>query len=317
MTDLVLKSRNPHKILTLRAGKGDNGIGADWVTALAASRGIKAADYFAPGLESLLGMEGNTTFTLSTSAEIKPALKDLLDNLQKTPLGKISEGISMASGLAAGVADANSADAFVNSLGLPPNVRYQTELSLLPAWNGQSEVKLESLTFNFTMGMTGAWDARTEVYNPVVALAAANLPVRNGAALKGPLPTPEYILGTVIKSLATSAGGAGGAFNVERAVSSVLRNAEDAALSALYNGSWSGIWAASLGRIRLPDFYVVNTSHSFSTETDEHGFPISGKVVWSEIKSIKMAHRGLPMYRLYGPEASPVPTPSDTSEVKE
>lgn len=327
------KARNPHKILKLRAGVGDTPTGASWVAALAAAFGVgNPDDFFAPGIADLLGMDNNTTLRISTSADIKPALGPLLDKLKEHPLGRIARGVgmtgSMIQGAMAGgeVSEADQRRGFVQSLGLPPNVRYQTELSLLPAWNATSPVQLESLTFRFTMGMTGAWDARREVYNPVIALAAANLPVRNSdgsAALRGPLPTQEFIFGAVIGGLANSiydrlanANTNSDPYSFERAISGAMQTAERAALSQYYGSGqrWTGIWSVQLGRIQLPDFYVTNTSYSFSTETDEHGFPIWGEVTWSDIKSLKMAHRGLPLYRLFGPDDAPTDPNTGTIE---
>lgn len=308
----MTRAKNEHKRLYLRAGSIE-GDGSKWVTRLAAALGIKDPDkYFAPGLEELLGMEGNTTFRISTSSEIKPALAGVLDKLKDTPMGRIARGAQMVSSMAQ-AADVGKATAA--SLGLPPNVRYQTDLSYIPAWQSTSPVKLESLTFKFTMGMAGVWDARTEVYNPVVALASVNLPFHKkggSSALTGPLPTQESVIGTVIGGLLdtvnTNMGsGADSAFNFETALSGAMQTAEKAAFKMYYSGNWTGIWSATLGKMRLPDFYIKGTSYSFSTETDENGFPIAGEVTWNELSSIKVAHRGLPLFKLYGPDNKPVP----------
>ena len=322
--------RNPHKILKLRAGVGDIGVGPDWVSVLASQLlppGSNTADFFAPGLHNMIGLDNTTTFSLSTTADIKPAMEKILEKMQNSAIGRIARGIGQAAqagqGLASGGEEGGqlmTAGRFVESLGLPPNARYQTELSLIPAWNGTSEVRLESITFTFQMGMTGLWDARREVYNPVIALAAANLPTRTGARLTGPLPTQEFIVGTVLGALARSVGSNENPYNIESRVTAAMESAERGAFNEYYSGQWTGIWSAELGRMRLPDFYVTNTSHSFSTDTDESGFPISGTVTWGEIKSIKMAHRGLPLYRLYGPggrQGSVAATSSNTSDVDE
>lgn len=316
----VVAPKNEYKILEVFAGKDEGASGESWVTVLARAMGVydQIDDYFAPGLASLIGIEGNTTFSISTANETKAALGDLMDKMKKTPIGKLTQGAMsagrMIGGIGSGQTDAEGEAAadppranrnkFLESLGLPGNVRFQTDLSQLPAWQGTSPVKLESITFNFQMGMTGAWDARREVYNPIIALAAANLPTKDGSFLKGPLPSQEYILGTIVGDIIAGSGGGGedgnGTFNVEAAVNGVLDRAESAAMYELYHGNWTGIWGARLGRVRLPDFYVGSTSHTFSTDTDDNGFPISGKVTWSEIKSFRVAHRGLETFKLYG-----------------
>lgn len=307
--------KNEHKILHLRAGS-TGGSGDDWVAVLAGALGVPANEvdsYFAPGLKDLIGMEGNTTFRISATSEIKPALGGILDKLKSTPMAKLARGARALTGTVQGVADGEATRATAASLGFPPNVRYQTDLSYIPAWESTSPVKLESLTFKFTMGMAGVWDARREVYNPVVALAAANLPWKdtNSNALRGPLPTQEYVIGKVIGGLLDAANtnmgeGGGGidegssAFHFEEQLSGAMQAAEQAAFEMYYSEGWTGIWSATLGRIQLPDFYIKGTSYSFSNETDENGYPIAGEVSWNELSSIRVAHRGLPLFRLYG-----------------
>ena len=309
----VLGPKNEYKVLRIFAGADEGASGENWIKVLGTAFNLEPIeDYISPGLVDLIGLEGNTTFTISTSNETTPALAKAMEKMKKTPIGKLGQGAMaagrMVGGVAASTTDAEDTAAdqgptragFLESLGLPGNVRYQTDLSLLPAWQGTSPVKLESITFNFQMGMAGDWDARTEVYNPVIALAAANLPRREGARLYGPLPSQEFVLGTIIGGLLSGGDEGGGAFNIEQSIESVFQRAEARARFNLYNGGWTGIWGASLGRLKLPDFYVGSTSHSFSTDTDDNGYPISGKVVWSEIKSLRVAHRGLETFRIFG-----------------
>jgi len=319
MSDIGIQTpKNPHKVLRLNAGTGDTLEGDSWVEVLSRRLppGSNSEDYFAPGIEELLGIDGNTTFTLSTSADMEPAFKALMEKLQGFPGAKFAAGAQRTAGFIGGLAGGgdqegpSTAQGFIESLGMPPNVRYQTELTLMPSWKGTSEVTLESLTFKFNMGMTGAWDARTEVYNPVIGLAAVNLPRRNdddSSALLGPLPTQEFLMGRVVEALTrVSLTNENEPFSVEQAASNVMQAAENAAWAEFYGGGpWDGLWSVTLGRMKLPDFYVTNTSHSFSVETDEQGFPIAGTVTWGEIKSVKMATRGLPLYRLYGPQNDP------------
>lgn len=75
----------------------------------------------------------------------------------------------------------------------------------VPSWSAQDSLKgLEfSLTFKFSMGKYGIWNAKEEVAKPILNLLAPVLPqYLNHFTVNGPYPTGAALLGTIIGNLA-------------------------------------------------------------------------------------------------------------------
>lgn len=317
---------NPYKLLTIKLGN------EDWMKVLAP--GGEPLKYFAPGLANCMVLDDELKVDVTSTYD--KALEKLLDKVKNSTGGKALSAVRGISSLAAGLGeksessgDTDSARAGVLSkmTVMPPNVRYQTTLAQLPSWTKTEPIHFNKFTFKFHLGMAGEWNARTEVYNPVVALATVNLPTKLGSTrLIGPLPSTPYIYGqlgselaSVASGIASSAFGSAGSndtenqYNFEQELDRQMGSIEGR-MRSLMSG-WSGIIQVNIGnRLKLPEFAVAKTSYTFSQETDDKGFPIWGEVTWDEIQSIQVAHKGLSAYQLYGSDDTTAPAGSSKGD---
>ncbi len=330
-----------------------------WQTALT-PKGKTPADYFAQDLE--LYLEQDIQF--SATNEYSNPFKELLAKFKDSTVGKLASGLKGAIDAYNGVVDLvsqpsraprddmstsptppsgpkDNAAEFASAKGkrdaayyratrvgvFAPNVRYQTKLSNLPAWNGTTPVQLSSFTFRFYMGMANAWDARTEVYNPAVALYSMCLPSGGAGYLRGPLPSTAYIYGSIGAAMAGAVSGqfnesaansgvfykakytAGSkedwresdkaqreakaeqiAYNFEKTITGLVDKFEKSLLTMI--SGWGGLISMAVGRFNFPAMTVKTTSMRFSRDVDEHGFPIWGEVTWSGCEAIMVATKG-------------------------
>lgn len=310
---------NPYKQLKLTIG------GKPWTRAIV-PEGRSEAEFFAPGIENYLTLN---EISVSASSEYSPALKALIDKMKSSTPGKAFSAIRKGSSLVGGALNARGGDEEGRELSdrdragilsnmtlMPPNVRYQTSLMYLPAWDETKAVGIESFSFDFHIGMAGAWDARTEVYNPVIALMTINVPYKSGSTrLHGPLPSRAYVyghLGERLSGIATrvardTLAGADAAnsdedrYSFEQQFDRELGGIEQS-MKNLVMG-YRGIATMEIGRIKLPPFSVGDTSYTFSTETDDNGFPIHGTITWNKIETIEVANRSLDVFKLYDQNA--------------
>ncbi len=312
-TPLDDQKLNPYKEITITVG------GKNWMDAF--GQGQKDA-YFAPGLK--LYFDKNQGVDFSVTSKYNPVLSGLMEKFKSSTPGKIMGVIQKFSDVTGAIADYEKAKAAEGGASttqktaaaweaaskirmLPPNVRYQTKLQSLPAWEETSPLELNSFKFRFYMGMAGAWDARTEVYNPAIALMKVNQPIEVSAGvLRGPLPSTAYVYGVIGKAFADSVVGTArtwaarpesagiktdedAAYAFEGVLNSTMAKFEDQLFNAI--GQWPG-WGlvqVKIGRFVFPVMSVARTRVTFSPDTDEHGFPIWADVDWSDCKSIEMA----------------------------
>ncbi len=306
---------HPSKIIKL------NSSGADWTTALLGP-GINTADYIAPGL--VLTVEDPESIEFKSNMVRDYPLQALLDKLSKGTPGKIASLVSKVGDVAAGLAGSATGKTALNLV--PPNVRFQTTLSQLPAWKSSEAAGISDIKFKFYFGQAGQFDGRTEVYNPVILLSRVNVPDlvgQNSHLLRGPLPSVAYIYGALGASVAASVSALAnnilgsatpGTLNPSEVANqaasreSSFEQKVDALLTGMENQMWNamqgfkGIMTMTMGtRIFLPAFSVGETKFHFGTEVDDYGFPIYGEVTWSDIKTIQLVHTGMPQYQMYGP----------------
>lgn len=68
----------------------------------------------------------------------------------------------------------------------------------IPAWDGAPNFNFQ-IGFNFAMGQYGLWNARQEVFNPMINLIAPTLPQHlNGYSMSGPVPNATGLLVNLI-----------------------------------------------------------------------------------------------------------------------
>ena len=310
---------NKHKLLTIKMG------GVAWPTVLANLLGGSNAnpdDFFAPGIENVLALDEDVSF--AAESEYKAALADLLDDLKKSTPGKAFNAMRKASAIVQGVSssmnegtaaptDGDRRSAIANMAIMPPNVRYQTSMTNLKAWESVKPLQIfSSVTFKFYMGIAGAWDGRTEVYNPVIALSTVNLPEKrdpSGIALQGPLPSVPYVYGQlagtaakIARDAASSAFASGSQddnsqYAFESAINDAMGQMERDMFSMM--SGWRGMINLQVGnRIKLPTFTVKKTNVTFSRDTDDKGYPIWGEVTWDGIESVELPYTNMETFRL-------------------
>jgi len=298
---------NPYKEIKITVG------GKDWKDAF--GQGDPNA-YFAKDLK--LYFDKNQGVDFSVTSKYNPVLSGLMEKFKSSTPGKIMGVIQKFSDTTSAIAAyekdktaANKKSAMTEAASrirmLPPNVRYQTKLQNLPAWEETSPLELNAFKFRFYMGMAGEWDARTEVYNPAIALMKVNQPIEQSTGvLRGPLPSTAFVYGVIGKAFADAAVSTarwwaanpdaagiktdeGAAYAFEGVLNNTMATFENQLFNAI--GQWPG-WGLvqiSIGRFFFPVMSVARTRVTFSPDTDEHGFPIWADVDWSDCKSIEMA----------------------------
>lgn len=304
---------NPYKEIRITVG------GRDWRETF--GQGNPDA-YFAKNIK--LYFDKNQGVDFSVTSKYNPVLSGLMEKFKSSTPGKIMGVIQKFSDVAGAIsayekakASETGASASQKSAAaweaaskirmLPPNVRYQTKLQSLPAWEDTSPLELNSFKFRFYMGMAGEWDARTEVYNPAIALMKVNQPIEQSAGvLRGPLPSTAYVYGVIGKAFADSVVGTartwaanpdsagiktdeGAAYAFEGVLNTTMAKFEDQLFNAIAQWPGWGLVQVSIGRFTFPVMSVARTRVTFSPDTDEHGFPIWADVDWSDCKSIEMA----------------------------
>jgi hypothetical protein len=280
--------------------------GKPW-TELFLPAGSSPGDFFAAGIAKRLVLDKD--ITVNASSKFEPALKNVMDKARGSSLGKAANFLTKGSQIA-GTLSANSegdrASALAKLSVMPPNVRYQTSLVYLPAWESTAPMELDSITFHFHMGICGEYDGRTEVYNPVIALASVNLPKREGESkLRGPLPSVAVVYGQLAAEIseiasaqAKSATSGMNAQDIEAAFDKALGGVETK-MEAFYTDGFSGVLNIRIGtRLDFELVTVAKTSYTFSQETDDNGYPIKGSVTWSNITTCKVPTVGDGAYQL-------------------
>ena len=171
-------------------------------------------NYFAPGIRLFLGGDKGVSFRVT--AKYVNVLEQMMKKFKDSQIGKAIGIIQKMADFAAGVdvkaiaegikgGKNKASDVLSGIKALPANVRYQTKLQNLPAWESTGPVELGSFVFRFYLGMAGKWDGRTEVYNPALAFMKINQPSElSSGMLQGPMPNTAWVYGVIGKSLAAA-----------------------------------------------------------------------------------------------------------------
>lgn len=135
----------------------------------------------------------------------------------------------------------------------------------MPAWDQNLKNVKFSYTFNFRMGQYGLWNAKTEVFLPIINLIAPVLP-RNISAFfsEGPIPGKTALLADSILG-ALKAG-----FD-ERGGKALAVNLIGAVKKFTYNISFGNT-------VKFENCLINGAKPSFSSDTDEKGYPVAGSV---------------------------------------
>lgn len=171
----------------------------------------------------------------------------------------------------------------------------------VPAWKNDSAKGLEfEYEFSFALGQYGFWNAKEEVVKPLLNLVAPTIAQHlNAFMINGPFPDEINLLANLLtnafstdengklsilneaKSTASSISDRmGNITNLSSAASALGNSLEDIGnfLEALILYSYkSYTYNVSFGNfITINNVIIRDSDLSFSTETDEEGWPISG-----------------------------------------
>lgn len=128
-------------------------------------------------------------------------------------------------------------------------------------WKGTDPVTF-TLTLSLHVGIADKWDAKTEVYDPIMRLIYISLPDENGLGILTP-PGGQLINLLVDQAQSTNNGG-----NTQEAVPGVT--ASDPAGKAL------SIRIGNL--VFIPRAILVRAEPSWGTDLDKKGYPLSATV---------------------------------------
>ena len=212
--------------------------------------------------------------------------------------------------------NARLADAFFNGAA-PQSGVYLSKYQELPVLEKVETFKLpSSLKFNFQFGQAGLFSAEEEVVKPILAIAKAYMPMRQGNVVFGNVPSNEWAISTTVKKLSEKKGQLIGSgldvinpvnylssdkgFTGELAenlteLQTTLWNALNEAAESIYTGTeqnardgCAGYQTGNapyrcikfrMGRLVLPCLLVKNVNAEFDfSVVDEYGFPFKGSV---------------------------------------
>lgn len=135
----------------------------------------------------------------------------------------------------------------------------------MPAWNQRLNNIKFSYTFNFKMGQYRLWNAKTEVFLPIINLIAPVLPRNiNAFFSEGPIPGKTALLADSILSALTAG------FNSEGG-ELLAANLMGAVKKFTYNITFGNV-------AKVENCLINGAKVSFSSDTDQNGYPIAGSV---------------------------------------
>ena len=135
----------------------------------------------------------------------------------------------------------------------------------MPAWDQKLHTIKFNYTFNFKMGQAGLWNAKQEVFLPIINLIAPVLPREIGTFFtSGPIPGKVDLLAkSILGALSAGFNKAGG--------DSLAANLISAVKKYTYNINFGNT-------VRVENCLIDEAKPSFSSDTDEDGYPIEGSV---------------------------------------
>ena len=191
----------------------------------------------------------------------KTPIKDTIDAL----LPKGSKGSAVVD-IATVAADLTST--FINGMDKDENdvpSVFNPWTKNVPAWNQELHNVKFSYKFNFKMGQYGLWNAKKEVFLPIINLIAPVLPRKIGTFFtEGPIPGQTAILSNSILG-ALKAG-----FNKDGG-DALATNLLSAVRKYTYNINFGNT-------VRIENCLIDGAKTMFSSDTDEEGYPIAGSV---------------------------------------
>ena len=155
-------------------------------------------------------------------------------------------------------------------------------------------------TFNFKLGQYGLWNAKEEVVLPILNLLSPTLLREISAAtIQAPYPTTIQLLADVIMDGLSSVFGEGALDSLKEGVSTFVSNLrsswKEEGIEGAVNETLSSLGEAlqnlihksfneftydiSFGNVMtFRKCLIPNATASFSKETDENGYPVSGSI---------------------------------------
>lgn len=161
------------------------------------------------------------------------------------------------------------------------------------AWGGNVSGVAFDYTFDFAMGQYGLWNAKEEVFLPIVNLMAPTLPQHLSAAMMaGPIPTAINLISNIITN--TTGDFASNTTNMsdyfewdsnESFFGNLGSNLKGSGklLEYLVMNAYKGyVYEVKFGNVvQFHKVLFKNSKIDFNNEVDQYGFPISGSVTLS------------------------------------
>ena len=227
------------------------------------------------------------------------SVKDLAKNIIGGKGGINAAGIMQAIGTVY-----NTASALGNVVGGNGGTAdtFQPWFTNVPAYPVSSLAGIEfSYTFKFHLGQYGLWNAKKEVVIPILNLVVPALPREISAmTVQAPFPTTIQLLADIIgngiedlfsgntwnsiQEIASDTTGAydeagGGLGGIRSAANTVFQGIGDLLQSLIHESYNKYTYDVSFGTaLTFKKCLVKKVDSSFSRETDEEGYPISGEV---------------------------------------
>lgn len=161
------------------------------------------------------------------------------------------------------------------------------------AWGGNVSGVAFDYTFDFAMGQYGLWNAKAEVFLPIVNLMAPTLPQHlNAAMMAGPIPTAINLISNIItnttsdfkseKSAMSDYFGWDSKKGLMENLGSNLEGSGKLLESLVMNAYRGYVYEVKFGNVvHFHKVLFKNSKVEFSNEVDQYGFPISGSVTLS------------------------------------
>ena len=258
--------RNSHKIVTLENAVGRvpwrhqlSSLLQDAKGDLIAGSSSSLEDLNVPSSVELLMEEKVPSFSFNYSTE-KPIEQTINAILPKdSKVTKAVEYLTVAADLGSTLASKASGEE--NDV---PAV-FNPWTKSMPAWNQELKNVKFSYTFNFKMGQYKLWNAKTEVFLPIVNLIAPVLPRNINAFLsEGPIPGKTAMLAdSIISALKAGFNSEGGELLAANLIGAVKK--------FTYNITFGNV-------AKVENCLINGAKVSFSSDTDQNGYPIAGSV---------------------------------------
>lgn len=174
----------------------------------------------------------------------------------------IAKGVMAVTEVASAVAD----DAVGANAGAPGTTSvFNPWTKSMPAWDQKLEPLKFTYTFNFKIGQSGLWNAKQEVFLPIVNLMAPVLPRSvNSWMSAGPIPGRTELLTDSIIGIFR------GGFNQQ--MGDLLAGGLTAAIRSFTYDVQFG------NTVRIYNCLIDSAKPAFSGDTDEAGYPVAGSI---------------------------------------